>query len=157
MKKIFLICILVTTSINIGYAKWGPLNMEQLKKYSSVIVEAELITEKSSEAVNSGKVQVVQFKPIKIIKGEIEMLFLVHGSQQDICKAQYYFKNAKGDMYLLFLNLVKGTDIYRVVNGPFGALPISEEKKVKWFGGDKKSYWKREAKLLSEVYKDLTR
>jgi hypothetical protein len=151
MKYILLYLTLSVTPI---FADWGPLNLKQLLKYSDLVVLVKQNGKYEETKEPSGKTQLVEFQLSKIIKGKNlkeEQKIIVFGSQLPMCKAQYYFPNKKQD-YLLFLR--KQNNMFHIINGEFGALPILNNK-VKWFIPKDKQLINRENKELTLVLKEI--
>lgn len=117
-------------------AKWGPMSLQQLVDFAQVIVVAEFVKEEERKESELATTQIAVLKLHRVVSGTIDREFKVHGWRSPrICKAQYVFPNTKGVKYLVFLR--KSQDGYRVVNGPFGALPITDGK-ISWYSDPSK-------------------
>jgi hypothetical protein len=153
MKILSITLLISLVAANIVAAKWRPLNLNELNDSTDFIVIAEFISEHSHKKTNVGVEQIVIFKVIKNIKGNTDASIFVYGSAMHICKAQYYFPKKKGDRYLLFLRTKKDV-IKEVVNGQFGALPITNQS-VNWFKDTSSISGEREPKTIVEVLKQI--
>lgn len=127
--------IIACTTLNAS-AKWAPLSLKSLVEHSHCIVVAEFLSDTNHSTSPEGITQHANLKITSVIKGEAPENLLVIGHVNTmICAPQFVFPSTKGTKYLLFLN--KSDNSYSVVNGPFGALTITDNK-VTWFTDETK-------------------
>ena len=151
MRKILIALVIFVGLANTISAKWRPLNLPELIKYSDTIVVGIMEKIEKTDIDKFSSIQDVRFRKTDVIMGSVAENFHVQGQKLRICKAQYYFTYKKNSKYLLFLSK-KANGIYRVTNGTFGALPISDDE-LQWYpqGKEHDFSWQREKKKLSEV------
>lgn len=132
---ITLLFISACTSLTAS-AKWAPLPLKSLVEHSDCIVVAEFVSEETHSTSPEDRTQSANLKVTSILKGEAPENVTVHGHVNTIiCEPQYVFPSTKGTKYLLFLRA--DNNHYTVLNGTFGALPISDNK-VTWFTDETK-------------------
>ena len=114
------------------HADWVYSDEETLTHYSEIIVVASLqqvIEERIDPRFapfNPDKHQVVEFRSIEFIKGNLSETFLVRGYYTAMCAPFRYFPNQKDALYLLFLKPdPKKKDLYTVAAG-YAAFPVIE-------------------------------
>ena len=117
--SIFLLLFHVTL-----FAKWMPMNLNQLEKESDTVVIAKYITEINSTKEPFKNIQFSTLKRIKLIKGDIESSFVVKAINVKACVPNYIFPENHNEQHLLFLRKSEEPNIYMIINGECGVLSI---------------------------------
>lgn len=131
----FLLLIIACTTLSAS-ADWGPSPLKSMVEHSNCIVVAGFESELSKSGSPERTDQTATLKVISVIKGEAPETLVVTGYVDTrLCKAQYVFPAVKDTIYLLFL--YKSENTYSVMNGPFGALTITDNK-VNWYTDETK-------------------
>lgn len=130
MKLLSILLVLTAWTTISASAKWGPLPLKNLVESSDCIVVAEFVSEDSRITKGERTDQLASLKVTTQIKGTTAEKITITGFEDRICTPQYIFSTTKGEKYLLFLH--KHGDQYKVNNGIFGALPITDNQ-VNWF------------------------
>lgn len=131
MKLPILPILLIACTTLTASADWGPLPLKSMVEHSDCIAVAEFISEESRKTKDQHIDQVVTLKITSITKGEQLDQISVKGYQNPgLCAPQFIFPTTKGEKYLLFIQ--KSEKCYSILNGPFGALTITDNQ-VNWF------------------------
>ncbi len=129
MKKI-LVFIVFLLGITILQAKWATITLKEHIKASSLILIAQFEKEIEKKETDIGEIQLVSFKPIESIKGDINSSFVVQGEALYMCVPQMMFPVTLEEKYLLFVN--KGDDgSYHLTHGERSGLLIVDGE-VDW-------------------------
>ena len=108
------------------FAKWMPMNLNQLKKESDTVVVAKYISEINSTKEAYKHIQYSTLKRVRLIKGDIEPNFIVKATVLRACVPNYIFPKNYNEQYLLFLKKLPKSNIYIIINGECGALSITD-------------------------------
>lgn len=152
MKKILTLIMLFLTMTTL-HAEWETITLQEHIKSSSLIVIAEFEKEIEKKETEAGEVQLVSFRPVESIKGDIDGSFVVEGTALFICMPQMIFPVTPDAKYLLFL--IRGDDgHYQLTHGRCSGLLI-ESNKVNWVENKSKIDWGSVPMSIDKVKREI--